>query len=738
MHTKSSLLLALAAAATAATAPSPHLESRDKGETAALPHWKEARLAADGFTSSKWVAGFQRAKAVVAGLTLEQKLNFTALGADSGGCSARTYPLSDGSGAEPFQLCMADGPTGINSRYSTQFPAQVTTAATWSIDLFHARAAALATEYRAIGALVPLSIVAGPLGRGVYGGRNWEGFSPDPYLSGEAVRVTVEGFQDQGVTGLVKHFVGNEQEWLRVGSPAGGYFDAFLNQTTDSIVDAATLRESYAWPFAEAVRAGSGSFMCSYNLLNGTSACESDELINQLLKQELNFHGWVLTDWGAGHTTAGTALNGTDWVAAGSAAGNLFGDKLGAYIKNGSVPAEIVDDKLIRMLTPYYALNQSSLPSIDFNRWVANSRSADIARKLSVESITLLKNIRSANDTRGLPLNKPRDLLLVGSGAAPAPYGYISNLNTAVYYAPSNDYTGWNTDPGLGRLACLKEETPVHVDYFAQDDPRAGWVYTALGQNISYLGSKLEYANTAIVFVTAVAMEGFDRTTLQLQNNGDELIEYVAGHHDDTVVVITAPGPEGGHALASVLFGDVNPSGKLPFTIAKNVSDYDAGAHFNGSVSYQPKIKYDEGIFTDYRYFDQKGIKPLFEFGFGMSYSTFEISGLAIAPNATKVSAPVRETNEKFFINDEQVPGLYDVAYSVTAQVVNTGEVAGAEVAQLYLGFPDSTPNKMPLRNKDLAVWDVIRGGWVLPKGEFKLMIGSSSRTAAATATFTV
>ncbi|BGP44923.1 hypothetical protein JCM10450v2_000738 [Rhodotorula kratochvilovae] len=802
MLTKSSLLLALAAAATAAPAPSPpHLETRNNGKAAALPasHWKEARLTADGFTNDKWVQGFEKAKAVVAGLSLEQKLNFTALGADSGGCSARTYPLSDGSGAEPFQLCMADGPTGINSRYSTQFPAQVTTAATWSMDLFYARASALAAEYRAIGASVPLSIVVGPLGRGVYGGRNWEGFSPDPYLSGEAVRVTVEGFQDQGVTGLVKHFVGNEQEWLRIGAPQGGYFFSYINQTTDSIIDAATLREAYVWPFAEAVRAGAGSFMCSYNLLNGTSACESDELINQLLKQELNFHGWVLTDWGAGHTTAGTALNGTDWVASGSAAANLFGDQLGAFIKNGSIPAEIVDDKLIRMLTPYYALNQSSFPSIDFNRWVANTQSADVARKLSEESLTLLKNVRSANDTRGLPLNKPRDLLLVGSGAAPAPYGYISNLNSAVYYAPGNDYTGFNSD-GLGSGGSpvpyaidplnafiargQKEETPVHVDYFAQDDPTAGWIFTAIGQNISYLESKLEYANTAIVFVTAVAMEGFDRTSLKLQNNGDELIKYVAERHNDTVVVITAPGPvdvsawnnhenvtavtyayfsgqEGGHAIASVLFGDANPSGKLPFTIAKNVSDYDAGAHFNGSVSYQPKIKFDEGVFIDYKYFDQKDIEPLYEFGFGKSYSTFEISGLTVAANATKVSAPVRETNEKFFVNDEQASGLYDVAYTVTAQVANTGAVAGAEVAQLYLGFPTSTPNKMParslrgfakpflqpganatvtfeLRNKDLAVWDVTRDGWALPKGDFKLTLGSSSRDAAATATITV
>jgi len=161
--------------------------------------------------------------------------------------------------------------------------------------------------------------------------------------------------------------------------------------------------------------------------------------------------------------------------------------------------------------------------------------------------------------------------------------------------------------------------------------------------------------------------------------------------HENVSSIVYAyySGQEGGHAIASVLFGDVNPSGKLPFTIANKVSDYDQGALFNGSVSYQPKVVFDEGVFLDYKFFDQKNITPLYEFGFGSSYSTFELSGLAVAANATANPAPVRETNEKFFVDDKNSSSLYDVAYTATASVKNTGDVAGAEVAQVR---PSSRP----------------------------------------------
>ncbi|BGP48137.1 hypothetical protein JCM10450v2_004009 [Rhodotorula kratochvilovae] len=766
-------LLLLVLSTLSYAAPTTHLVARDSTSSG---YTLRAPLTADGFTSDKWIQGHEKAVDYVKGMTYEQKINFTDFSSTTNGCSGLGYPLEDIGITQG--ICTADGPSGINSRYSTQFPAEVTTGATFDVDLIYARAVAMGKEYHDVGAHVPLSICIGPMGRSPYDGRNWETFSPDPYLTGEAARLTVEGFQEQGVVGLVKHFVGNEQEYLRVGTPTG-YFPNLPNQTVDSFIDEATTHELYVWPFAEAIRAGS---------VNGSFACENDHLLNTVLKKTLNFHGWVITDWGAGHDTVASAVNGTDFIGA---TGHLFGDALAGYVENGTIPIEIVDDKIVRILTPYFALDQASLPKTDFNRYVGNDYSTETARKVAEGAITLLKNTRSATNSHGLPLNKPRDLLLVGSSAAPAPIGILHNTGFALAATADADFSGYSSDGygsggspvpyNLDPTAAItargrKEATPVVVDYYTYDNATEGQIDSAFGGTTLYLDAKLAYANQAVVFVTAMAREGFDRTDLELLNGGSDLIEYVADRHNDTIVVITAPGPvdmsrfvdhpnvtailftyfggqEGATAIASTLFGDVNPSGKLPFTIARNVSDYPV-AYYNGSVTVNPVANFSEGIRIDYKHFDAKGIEPLYEFGFGKSYSSFEISGVSVAEKPKKVSAGVRETNEKLFVDGEEVSGLYDVAYEVTATVTNTGDVAGAEVAQLYLTFPTSTPNKMPprslrgfkkphlapgaassvtfeLRKKDLAVWDVTRGGWILPRGEFTIAVGSSSRKIA-------
>ncbi|GAA5898876.1 hypothetical protein JCM8208_005418 [Rhodotorula glutinis] len=787
-------LLLLALSTLSHAAPATHLSPRkSSGSSDSGGYTLRAPLSPSGFTSDKWIKAYEKAVSYVEGMTLEQKINFTDFQSTTNGCSGLGYPLEDIGLTQG--ICTADGPTGVNSRYSTQFPAEVTAGATFDVDLIYARAVAMAKEYHMLGAHVPLSICIGPMGRSPYGGRNWETFSPDPYLTGTAAHLSVLGFQEQGVVGLVKHFVGNEQEYLRYGTPKG-YVPNVVNTTVDSIIDEATTHELYTWPFAEAIRAGSGSFMCAYQLVNGTFACENDHLLNTVLKKTLNFHGWVITDWGAGHSTLSSAVNGTDYIGWAGATQHLFGEALAGYIDNGTVPIEIVDDKIIRILTPYFALDQASLPKTDFARYVGNDYSTETARKVTEGAITLLKNVRSGNNSHGLPLNKPRDLLLVGSSAAPARSGILSNIGFDFMGSSEADFTGWNSDGygsggspapyNLDPTAAItargrKEERPVVTDFYTYDNPTEGQVPSWMSNGTNYfLDTKLAYSNAAVVFVTAVAREAFDRTDLELQNNGSDLVEYVANHHNDTIVVVTAPGPvdmsrfvdhpnvtailftyfggqEGATAIASTLFGDVNPSGKLPFTIARNVSNY-PNALYNGSVTTNPVANFTEGVFIDYKHFDEQEIEPLYEFGFGKSYSSFEVSNVAVQAKSEKVPASVRETNEKLFVDGEEVSGLYDIAYEVTASVRNTGSVAGAEVAQLYLTFPSSTPNKMPprslrgfskphlepgataqvtfqLRKKDLAVWDVTQGGWMLAHGEFKLAVGTSSRQIAETVT---
>ncbi|GAA6027439.1 hypothetical protein JCM8097_007864 [Rhodosporidiobolus ruineniae] len=749
-------------------------------------------LKLDGFNDQTWINAVKKARDVVSQMTLEEKMNFTAIPSSSGGCVS-TYPI------ERFGIrstCYSDGGSGPNTRYSTQFPTEVTSAATIDRALWRARGEAMGREYRELGVNVALSTIAGPMGRSPFGGRNWENFSPCPYLTGEAVKETVPGFQKYGVTGLIKHFYGNEEETLRQGVPAGGYGTGSIDLVLDSVIDLATVHELYVYPYAEAIRAGAGAVMSAYGKLNGTLAAENDVALNKLLKDELNFHSFTMTDCSAARTTLRTALNGTDVLLC----SNLWGDLLAAEVANGTLSAAIADDKIVRFLTPYFALNQSSLPVPDYSRYVARKESADLVRKVAEESLTLLKNVRSSNDTRGLPLKNSRDLLLVGSPAGPAPYGYVSNLAGAFYYTTATQWPGFVTD-GFGSggspvpyavdpfsaIAARgrAEERPVVVDAYLSDNATEGFA-TVPGSHtsVNFLEYKLSYAGTAVVFVSATAQEGYDRPSLSLERGGDDLIKYTAERHNDTIVCVTAPGPvdmshwadhpnvtsivytyfpttEGGPAIASLLFGDVSPSGKLPFALAKTASDYDNGTRYDGPVALNPVANFTEGVFIDYRYFDAKNTTPLYEFGYGLSYSSFSFSDLKVAKTSKKNPAPVRETNEKLLVNGKPSTGLYDIVYTVKATVKNTGSVAAAEVAQLYLSYPSSTPRQMAvrslrgfekpflqpgksktvafeLRNKDLAYYSTEHSAWIVPEGEFTVSVGSSSRKLKLTGKISV
>ncbi|GAA5831261.1 hypothetical protein JCM11251_007811 [Rhodosporidiobolus azoricus] len=772
-------LLALAASATAA--PTAALNNNAAPSTPSLT--------ANGFTSQKWIDGYKKAQSIVEQMTFQEKVNFTLIPEDIGGASG-AVPGLERLGLK--RQVFADGPTGARTKYSSEWPTQLTTAATFDTELISRRAEGLGKEMHDLGVNIPLSIVAGPAGRSPWGGRNWEGWSVDPYLSGVATRLTVEAFQKKGVVGQVKHLVGNEQEYLRTGVLIGGYEGRFQNQSVNSVVDAATERELYTWAFAEAVRSGTGSIMCSYNLHNGTSACESDELLNQLLKKELNFNGAVMSDWGAVFNTLPAAVNGTDVIMPVP----LFAERLAALVRNGTVPDTIFDDKIIRLLTPYFALDQPSLPDIDLTRWVASEEHSKTIRDVAESSLTLLKNHRSENNTRGLPLHKPRELLLVGSAASAGPYGPVSNQASFFFYTPAVEWKGFVTN-GFGSGGAPAPyvidpfrafaEKAMHkqmvVDGYFSDNATEGYsTIPGTNQTTYFLDYKLSTADAAVVFVTATAQEGYDRENLSLANGGDDLIKYVASQKNDTIVVVTGPGPvdmaqwidhenvtavvfayfptnEGGNAIASVLFGDVSPSGKLPFTIAEKVEDYNDARYLGPLVEY-PTTNFTEGPFLDYRQFDAMNITPKFEFGFGLSYSTFSFSDLQVSKNPERRTALVRETNEVFLSGENAAPGLYDRAYTVKAVVKNTGDVAGAEVAQLYLSFPSSTPRQLPvrqlrgfakphlkpgqsktvefeLRNKDMAYYDVVQGGWVIPEGEFTVSVGNSSRKLPLKGTIT-
>ncbi|KEP45258.1 glycoside hydrolase family 3 protein, partial [Rhizoctonia solani 123E] len=363
---------------------------------------------ADG--GNAWKDAHAKAKQVVSQMTLEEKVNITTGVSWKNLCAGNT-------GAVPRlnipALCLHDGPTGVRpADFASQFPAQITVGATWDRELIYECAAALGAEFRGKGVHVALApSTGGPLGRSPLGGRNWEGFSSDPYLSSIGSYLSVKGFQDKGVVATSKHYALYEQETNRNGfTPPGGRLPGMVYTNPipiSSDVDDATFHETYLLSFAEAVRAGTGAVMCSYNRINGSHACEDDVTLNQILKGELNYQGYVVSDWNAQWTNKGAALGGMDMTMPGI---DFWGENLSAMVSNGTVPTARLDDMVHRILTPYFALGQDKdFPPVQFNTsYLAigtylglNPGSthvnvqADhykIIRKIGEDSATLLKN----------------------------------------------------------------------------------------------------------------------------------------------------------------------------------------------------------------------------------------------------------------------------------------------------------------------------------------------------------
>lgn len=381
-----------------------------------LPCWAFiALVAAQGFEAD-WDAAYTKATAALAKLSQSEKVGLVSgVGWGKGPCSGNTgsarsinYPA----------LCLQDGPLGVRSAASiTAFPAGIQAGATWDRALMRERGRALGEETKALGIHVILGPVAGPLGQFAQGGRNWEGFANDPYLSGEATAQTIGGIQEGGAQACVKHYILNEQEKNR--------------ETMNSVVDDRTLHELYLWPFAEAVRANVASVMCSYNKIDGKWACENKRVMDDLLKKELGFRGYVLTDWNAQHSTTDSANTGLDMTMPGSDynGGNVYwGSKLQSAVSSGQVSTSRLDDMVKRILASWYLVKQDSgYPATAIDRRSKNGgpnvqgNHKDVARKVARDGIVLLKNTDGI-----LPLKKPKSIAVLGTDAVPNPKGINS------------------------------------------------------------------------------------------------------------------------------------------------------------------------------------------------------------------------------------------------------------------------------------------------------------------------
>ncbi|KAK8213931.1 putative glycosyl hydrolase [Phyllosticta capitalensis] len=692
-----------------------------------------------------WTTAYAKASSALASLTVEEKVGIvTGIGWTKGPCVGNTSPVPK---IGLPSLCLQDGPLGIRfAQGITAFPAGIHAGATWDKDLVYQRGVALGEESKALGIHIQLGPVGGALGKIPEGGRIWEGFTNDPYMSGQMMQQTIKGMQSAGVQACAKHPIGNEQEKNR--------------ETISSNMDDRTLHELYMWPFADSVLADVASMMCSYNKVNGTWACENDKLMNLLLKDDLDFKGFIMSDWNAQHSSVQAAITGLDMSMPGTDynGGSIFwGPTLVELVKNGTVPSTRLDDMVKRIIGGWYKLQQdTNYPTVTFNSWTGGTGGpnvqgshSQIARQVARDGIVLLKN-----DNKILPL-KPNggSIAVIGSDAVTNPDGLnackdkgcnngtltmgwgsgsvelpylidpLNGIRNRVSGSATNVITSTTDDKNAAAGAAAAAATPI---VFVNSNSGEAYI-TVEGNAGDRINLDPYHDGNGLVGAVAAAAAG-KPVIVVIHSVGPMLLESILSHPNVQAVVWAGlPGQESGSSLADVLFGDISPSGKLPFTIGKSRADY-------GDVGIENSLvdSYEEGLYIDYRHFDKMGITPRYEFGYGLSYTSFQYSALSVQP---ATSMPV---------------GLYDTIAVVTCTITNVGPVAGAEAAQLYLSLPPSAPDSpvqqlrgfdkvklapgqagtatFILRKKDASYWDVARQQWIIPPGEYRFVVGASSR----------
>jgi len=546
-----------------------------------------------------------------------------------------------------------------------------------------------------------------------YGGRNFESFGEDPYLMAEMTVPIIEGIQSKNVATCTKHFVANNQEWNR--------FDVSAE------IDERTLREIYFPAFKAAVqRANTYSVMGGYNRVNGTYANESKYLLNDVLKEDWGFDGVVISDWGAVKTTLKTAEAGMDLEMPN---GKYLGEKLLTLIKNGEVKESILDDKIRRILRIMFRMG---LFNEDADAYGGYINSDD---KFSVRWTGKFKSPGSGQFEVGVKADNGVKLFIDGNlvinswtDQAPGQFktDYYEFEEGKLYDIKVEFYENIGTCRVRFGIAPVEKgnELQEAIDIAKEADV----VVLNLGMAKNYEGEQrdrdyLELPPMQIKLFKEVLK--VNKNVVVVLNNGSAMLMNDWNDKVPAIVEALYPGEQGGKALAQILFGEVNPSGKLPFTIMKKWEDHPAGKTYPGEkdVAY-----YSEGIFMGYRHFDKYDIDPLYEFGFGLSYTTFEFSDLKLSKTSMNKE-------------DELI---------VELTVKNSGKVDGDEIVQLYIsdkeasverevkslkGFArvslksgESKTVSMKIDKSALAFYDVKSESWVVEPGEFEVLVGNSSR----------
>ncbi|ETS85045.1 hypothetical protein PFICI_03070 [Pestalotiopsis fici W106-1] len=727
-----------------------------------------------GIGTGKWEEAYVSARELVSQMTLEEKVNITR------GFTVSDNVCAGNTGTVPRLnwpgMCLHDAGNGVRATdMVNSYPSAIHAGASWDKNLTYERGLYMGLEFKAKGVNVMLGPNAGPLGRSPLAGRNFEGFSVDPYLSGRLNAETITGTQDAGVIAVIKHLIANEQETYR-----RPYFGV---EAASSNIDDKTLHEYYFWPFMDAVQAGVASAMCSYNRINNTYGCENSKLMNGLLKTETSFQGFIMLDWNAVHSLD-SANAGLDMLMPG---GGNWGDNLTAAVHNGSVSEDRVTDMAVRITAAWYLVGQDGtnfptpgigMKNLTLPHDIVDARlpeSEPILLEGAVAGHVLVKNVNEA-----LPLKaKPKMLSVYGYDATiPRTKNTDTVFQLGYFSSPEMTQAVLGTEQHFDQAAKggtivvggrAGANAPSYIiDPLAAIQQRAKADGTWLNWDLDSTNPGVNAASDAcLVFINAISTEGWDRDGLH-DDSSDGLVLNVASKCANTIVVVhtvgvrlvdqwidhpnvTAtiiahlPGQDSGTALVQLLYGEAGFSGKLPYTMAKNESDYSV-YHVCGKIGpndTDPQCDYTEGVYLDYRYFDEKNITPRYEFGYGLTYTTFDFDQLSI--NSTGLNAAL-----------DSHADLWTIITTVDSTVTNTGPVAGAEVAQLYMAIPNSPPKQLrgfekvhlqpgesatvrfELTRRDLSVWDVASQQWKVQDGNYTVFVGASSRDVRMTGTIQV
>lgn len=652
---------------------------------------------------------------------------------------------------------LSDGPAGLRidpfhkgdsskSYYATAWPVGTLLASTWDTALVRKVGTGFGNEIKEYG----VDVILAPgmnIQRNPLNGRNFEYYSEDPVVSGYMAASMVKGIQSNGVGTSIKHFAANNEETNR--------------NSINAIISERALREIYLRGFEIAVKhAQPFTVMSSYNKINGSYTSESNDLLTKILRDEWGFKGIVMTDWFGGHDPVAQMKAGNDLIEPGSKSKQ---QAIVDAVKNGSLDINVLNQNVERILS--YILKTPSFAKYNYSNHPDLKAHAELSKMAAEQGMVLLENNKAA-----LPLNKGLKVALFGIASYKTITGGTGSGEVNVAYVVPIEqglsHAGFIPDESLQTkyTAYIRDDNKAHPKkMLTLGTPR---VIPELDLTPEEIQDEAKQNDVAILTISRNAGEGADRqvdgnfnllesekTQLKaisdaFHANGKKLIVVLniggvietASWKDnaDAILLAWQPGLEAGNAVADILSGKVNPSGKLATTFPVKYEDVSSAKNFPGTPADHPtEVIYKEGIYVGYRYFNSFNIKVAYPFGFGLSYTKFGYSNLKLGT------------------------ATFSKKLTATVTVTNTGKVAGKEVVQLYLSAPHTTLDKpseelkgfaktgllqpgqsqtlfFTLNPKDLASFNTSQSAWIADAGKYEVKIGASSEDIKLNRSFTL